>query len=71
MATSTDYVVLPLEVISGERRYGTFNDGVRVAMARTLADGKPRVLVMILDETTAPMPISTTAVSAQGAGDGH
>ncbi len=66
MEPSTDYVVLPLEIISGERRYGTFTDAVRVAMARTAADGKPRVLVMIMDETTAAMPSSTSTTPLRG-----
>ena len=71
MAQEADYVVLPLEVIAGERRYTNFVDGISVALARTAADGKPRALVMLIDETTAPMPISTTAVSVPGGGDEH
>jgi hypothetical protein len=60
MEHTAEYVVLPLDVIAGERRYGKFNDAVNTAMARTVADGKPRVLVMIIDETAAPMPLSTS-----------
>ena len=71
MAHEAEYVVLPLEVIAGERRYASFVDGISVAMARTASDGKPRALVMLIDETAAPMPVSTTAVSVQGDGDEH
>lgn len=71
MAPDTEYVVLPLEVIAGERRYANFVDAIHVAIARTAVDGKPRALVMLIDETTAPMPVSTTAVSVQGDADEH
>jgi hypothetical protein len=71
MEHTAEYVVLPLDVIAGERRYANFVDGISIAMARTAADGKPRALVMLIDETTAPMPVSTTAVSVHGDGDEH
>lgn len=64
MDRAAEYVVLALDVIAGERRYATVVDGIHVAMARTAADGKPRALVMLIDETSPPMPVSTSIPSA-------
>ena len=64
MDRAAEYVVLPLDMIAGQRRYATFVDGIGVAMALTAVDGKPRALVMLIDETSPPMPVSTSIPSA-------
>ena len=62
------FLILPLELISGERQYSDHFDAITAAVTRTAADGKPRALVMFLDETSAAMPASTAAASTQGVG---